>query len=430
MALLGQISLGLYIGVLTGVFTAFFTFLLSFSFRYLAGVTFPSRLSLLLGLGVAGLQGSLYGLLRDPVLLNSPTVLTAVLVLLLVTLYAHKRGKEVGEAVPRLALRRLRPVRLSPEVVRGVGRFGRVRVRVVPPVDDVEGHPPLPTDLRATLAQESWTFPADLPIAELERRVAESLTTAYDLGDVSVAVDARGRATVNAAPPTGGLSRRVPPGTEAVAVDALLPAGLDRGDEVRVDAGPDTFDATVVSARVRPPDPDPALDPGRAEARPEEVRDGDGDGDGDGDSDGVPADSSYGTPTGPDRVGGRGRVALAVDPDDAAALAAHDASRVVATARGSHREYELAALLRRGENRFRRVTLGESSPPVGRTLGELSLRDDRGVAVLAHRRFDSWTFAPDGRRDLRAGDDLFVAGSKTNLDAFRSWLGGRGGEPV
>lgn len=101
MSLHGRILLGPYIGVLTGVLAGFVTFLLPFGFRYVAGVTFPSRMSLLLRLGVAGFQGSLYGLMRTPALITSPTILTALLVVLLATLYAHERGKELAKAAPK-----------------------------------------------------------------------------------------------------------------------------------------------------------------------------------------------------------------------------------------------------------------------------------------------------------------------------------------
>ncbi len=60
------------------------------------------------------------------------------------------------------------------------------------------------------------------------------LKSEFDLGDAAVSIDEQGRATVVAAPPFSGLSKRVGDNRHAVSVDALLPTGLARNDEVTV----------------------------------------------------------------------------------------------------------------------------------------------------------------------------------------------------
>jgi hypothetical protein len=113
----------------------------------------------------------------------------------------------------------------------------------------VEGYPPLPDDLRTTVRDGEWTFPADLPLSELERRLEERLRNDRDLAEVAVSIDDRGRATVDAAPPLGALSRRVPQGKRAVSVDALVPTGLARRDEVTVSTPDGEVEGTVLSAQ-------------------------------------------------------------------------------------------------------------------------------------------------------------------------------------
>jgi hypothetical protein len=395
MSLAGEVGFGVYVGLLTGVFTGFLAFLLAFAFKYVAGVKLSDRMALLIGLSVAGLQGGLLGLLKEPEQLRSPTVLTALLLVLLFTLYAHKKGTDLAGQLPRgVWSRRLWQRTLSSEAVERIGRFGQVRVRVAGEVDDVEGYPPLPERLRAEIAEGIWPFPADLPLSELEARLADRLRTTHDLAAVRVAIDADGRATVAAAPPAGGLSRRVPGDRRAVSVEATLPAGLARGDSVDVAVGEEWLPADVVS--VAPAD--------------DEADDG--------------GDEERDTPTsGPRRrAGGEGRATVAVPPTRAAALVDAEARGLVATARGTSPEFELVSLLRRNGARFRKLTVREGGAVDGARLGDLGLRRTHGVDVLAIQRAGEWTFTPDGAATLRAGDDLFVAGSREGLGAVEATL--------
>ncbi|USZ67290.1 hypothetical protein NGM10_11175 [Halorussus salilacus] len=208
--LLTAVVVGLYLGALTAVVPALVAWSLGFTFRYFTGVTIPGFGVLVLGVAIAGVQGGLLGLL-DANIVNSPTALVSALVVMMVTLYAHAQGDRMGAELPRrVTFSKLRERSLSRDVVERVGAFGQVRVRVTGDVGDIEGYPPLPDDLRATLRDGEWTFPADLPLSELESRLEERLRTDHDLAEVAATIDDRGRATLSAAPPVGALSRRVP----------------------------------------------------------------------------------------------------------------------------------------------------------------------------------------------------------------------------
>jgi hypothetical protein len=127
-----------------------------------------------------------------------------------------------------------RAVPLSEAAVNAVDAAGQVTVSTAGPVRELDGHPPLPPEQRTAIEEGRWRLPADLPLSELETRLADRLATEHDLEAVSVSIDRRGLATVTAAPAERTLARRLPEGHRAVAVDALVPEDLAVGDAVRL----------------------------------------------------------------------------------------------------------------------------------------------------------------------------------------------------
>jgi hypothetical protein len=405
-----EILFGIYLGILTGILPGLAAWALGFVFKYFTGVTIPGFGVVVLSVALAGVNGGLLALV-DPSITqsaNAVTVTTAILVVLMISLYAHARGDAMGATFPRrLSMDKLREGRLVADVRGTITGRDEVRVRVVGDVADMEGYPPLPDELRAEIRDSEWTFPADLRIPELEERLAERLETEYDLGDAAVTVDERGRASVVAAPPFSGLSKRVPDGERAVSVDALVPTGVARGDEVTLITADAQMRGTVVSAKTRA---------ATVEAAPSSTTDdadatGEADA-GDGDSGGVPQPVRAPTTT-----GGEGRITVAVTRTDADPLLRADRARVVVESRGIRREYELVSLLRRAGRRFARVTV--AGGPDEATVGAATVRETYGVAVMAVRDAGGWTIAPRGETELSAGDEVFAVGTREQLDAFR-----------
>lgn len=265
----------------------------------------------------------------------------------------------------------------------------------------MEGYPPLSADLRREIREDEWTLPADLPLSELETRLADTLRTEFDLADVSVSIDERGRATVIGAPPTSGVSKRVPPGKRAVSVRALVPAGLARGDEVRLVVEGDPINGTIVSAQS-------TLSGGSASPSTPLEPDG-----------GDPAPvAEVVEPRTPTTDGGDGRLTVAVSRSDAERLLRLNRAHVVVRARGTRREYELLSLLRLAGRRFRKLTVGTESELEGTTIGDAAIRDTYGVAILAVRGPEGWTLAPRGATRLEESDELFVVGTLDDLNRF------------
>jgi len=426
MSLPVEVAFGIYLGVITGIVPALVAGTLGFVFKYVTGVTIPGLGVVVLSLAIAGVNGGLLAL-NDQTIRTSdraPAILTAIVVVLMLSLYAHAQGDKLGASAPkRISLKKLRDRGLSIDVIELVGGRGRVTVEIAGEVTDMEGYPPLPAETRRAIVEGTWTFPADLPLVELEDRFAERLRTELDLADVAVRIDERARATVAAAPPTGGLSKRVPSGKRAVSIPALVPTGITRGDVARVITPDLTVDGTILAAtssgRVEsvgtaPPKASPATGDEPASERP---AGGGPPSDGDARTDGggtPPPPAPSGAPT---TTGGEGRVTVAVDRSDAAALLRADRGRVLVLSRGTRREYELTTLLRRAGKRFRRVTVVAGGPLDGKTIGDVGVREAYDVAVLAARH-ETWTIAPKGSQALSAGDDLFVVGSPDALDRF------------
>jgi len=394
-----EILLGIYLGLLVGVIPALASWALGFSFKYFTGVTLPGFGVAVLAIALAGVSGGLLAL-ADRSITSAPNaerVITAIVLVGMVSLYAHSKGDQMGATFPkRLSLKQLRDRKLSTDVVELVAGREEVRIRVVGEVADMEGYPPLSESLRAEIRGGEWTFPVDLRIGELETRLEDRLKTAFDLGDVTVSIDEQGRATVVAAPPFSGLSKRIGDGRHAVSVDAVLPTGLARNDEVTVLAPDAEVRGTVVSAHCD----------GSADSEPLETPDV-------ADADAPP------TPVrAPTTDGGEGRLTVAVNRTDAQPLLRSSSAEVVVEPRGIRREYELISLLRRAGSRFRRLTVGSESALAGTTLREASVWETYGIAIVAVRKPGGWRLAPRGDTDIAGGEELYAVGPTDKLDAF------------
>jgi hypothetical protein len=423
MTLPVEVLLGLYLGLLTGIVPAFVSGALGFLVRYVTGVTLPGFGVVVLALSIASVQGGLLGLV-EPDIAQSPRLLVAVLVVLMLALYAHNEGDKLGAELPRrLSLSGLRQRTLSADVIEFVGAAGQVPIRPTGEIRDMEGYPPLSADLRRTLRTGSWRLPADLPLSELEVRLEERLRTDHELADVVVSIDERGRATIAAAPSAGGLSRRVPEGKRAVSIATLVPTGLARGDRVTVQGDTRPIAGRVLSARIdrddgrEPPgsrEPSAESDANRAASDAER------------DAADSPSPSSSPGPGGSSVAspGGVGLVTIAVDRSAVKPLLEAETPRLIVRSRGTNRDFEAFALVKRAGYAIRRLTLGataESTP----------VDPPSDVRVLAVRRQDvdpddrrqGWRFVPGAEDRLEAGDEVFVAGPERTTDAFAEAVG-------
>ena len=399
-----EILLGIYLGVLTGIIPAVVAGVLGFLFKYFTNVSIPGLGVVVLALGIAGVNGGLMALNDQSIRTsqNAVALLTAIIVVLMLALYAHSQGDKLGGSVPRrLSLRALRNRTLNTDVIELVGGRNRVRLTVTGEVSDIEGYPSLPAGLRGEIGDSEWTFPADVPLAELETRLADRLQSTYDLADVTVSIDADANARVAAAPPMGSTSKRVPTGKRAVSLSALVPTGMARGESVRLVTPTTTVTGTVIAARSGGAEK-PAAEPAAAVAT-------------DGGESAAP--TPQGSTAAATTTGGPGRVTVVVDRAEARTLLADEDPQVIVCSRGTRREFELVSLLRRSGVRFKKVSVAGGGPLDGHTIGEVSVRDAYNVLILAAKH-ERWSVAPRGDQPLSAGDTLYVIGTTESLAAF------------
>jgi len=398
---------GVYLGILAGLFPAVVAFALGFVFRYLTGVSIPGFGVVALAAGLAGISGGLMGLL-DVNVAGSWAGITAILVILMLSLWAHSQGDKLGASVPwGLTLTGLRQAGLSEDLLERVDTYGQVRIRPLGEIEDIEGYPPLSEEVREKIRTGSWKFPAELSLPELEEQLAAKLTAEYELSEVSVSITSRGLADIEAAPGTAGLSRRVPPGKRAVSIPTVLPTGLARGDTVTLDMPDGTVTGDVVSARTTgveqsqdpPDDQEPAVEP---------QADG-----------GEPADEETAPPRAPTTTGGQGEVTVALPPEEARRVVRQPFAKLSVHARGTSPEYQAIEVLQREGNQLRSVTIGAGGPLDGTTLGEARVRDTFGVGILAVRRARERILSPRGSTGLQAGDEVIATGKP---DAVRSFV--------
>jgi len=399
---------GIYLGLLAGILPALVAFSFGFLFRYVTGLSIPAFGVVVLGVALAGVNGGLMAFTDASITqnTNATVLITALVVVLMLALYSHGTGDKLGATLPRrLSFSKLREQTLSSDVVELVGARGQVRPRVVGQVRDMEGYPALPAGVRESIRSVDWTFPADLSLPDLEDRFEDRLRSEFDLQEVDVSIDDQARATVVAAPPASGVSRRVPSGKRAVSVDAIVPTGVARGDEVTLRSPDGAVVGTVVSAKSGKAGPEARSVAN--EGSDTATTDG-------GTEEATPAPD----PVAPTTAGGFGRLTVAVDRPQAATLLAATDVTLVVTARGTRREYELVALLRRTGQRMKRLTIGSGGPLHDTTIGDANVREAYHVAILAVRHDDEWHIAPRGDAALSGGDELFVAGTRSDIAAF------------
>lgn len=407
-----EILLGLYLGLLTGIVPAFAAGSLGFLVRYFTGVGLPGFGVVVMALSIASVQGGLLGLV-EPDIAQSPRLLVAVLVVLMLALYAHNQGDKLGAELPRhLSLTALRQRTLSADVVEFVGSVGQVTVRPTGEIHDLEGYPPLSPALRSTLKSGSWRFPADLPLSELAVRLEDRLRTDHDLADVDVSIDERGQATIAAAPPTSGLSKRIPDGNRAISVTTLVPTGTARGDEVVLDADGEPVRGTVCSVRTAV---DESLSTDDATETPAA-------------DDASDAPSSDAEPVTPPTskaprlatAGGGGRITISLPQRRARTILGAESIRLTVCARATEDAFEAFSRLREAGYAIRRVVL--RTVDAARRLDS----EESGLVCLAHRQPDAgdtdtgqnWQFGTDVEGPLEPGDEVYVAGREPDIEAF------------
>jgi hypothetical protein len=393
-----EVLLGISFGVLLGIVVSFAVGVFSFTISYYWDQELSQVAVVVLILPLVAVDALYIGIIGSGVQ-QVPRLLIGLLVIVMIALYANSQGQKIAAELPRETTQPTERKRtLSAEAVDAVDGLGQVTLRTAGEIQEIDGYPSLSPDVRTALAEGAWRLPADLPLPELERRLEDQLRTDHDLGEVSVSIDGRGRATITAAPPTAGVASQVPDGWRAVSVAALLPAGLTAEDEVTVRTAAGSVAGTVLGIDRTA-----------------------------GDSDEVVPDGGATT------ASGEGRVTVAVPASAAGTLLDAERGRIVVEPRGRRHDFEAFSLLDGTDRTIRRLTL---TPAVREALADdeiqpLAVRGDVDAADAEVADTDStdetpdadpaergarhgWTFGP-AQAALERAEEAFVVGETAVL---------------
>ena len=236
---MGDIPHESLVGVSSGLTLGFVSALLVGLVTVVSGVVrkraVPIAVGAVLVIWLTLVAGRSVGLFSVGTTSQVPRIVTLSIVAGLLGIVATSQGNRIATELPLdRTVPMVRGQALSPTAVDAVDAMGQVTIRPIGAIREFDGYPPLSPPIRRAIEEEAWRFPADLQLAELERRLELRLRKVYGVTQVDVSIDDRGLATIAAAPSTSGVATGLSPGTRAVTVSGILPTGIDPGDEVSI----------------------------------------------------------------------------------------------------------------------------------------------------------------------------------------------------
>jgi len=84
----------------------------------------------------------------------------------------------------------------------------------------------------------------------------------------------------------------------------------------------------------------------------------------------------------------------------------------------------LPNLIKESGEVIKKMSIGENSSAIGKSIGELKISSETGVRILAIRRKDGWIYGPRGDVKLRRGDVIICIGPEEGIENFRRLLKG------
>lgn len=394
-----EVLAGISFGALLAVLPAIVVVVVTVGVGQIRDVRPHYAVFLAIAFPIAATLSYVMGVFDSDVLGQVPSIGTAAAVVGLAAVYAGNQGWEIATELPRAPVPTERGRPLSADAIDAIDAAGQITVTASGELRELEGYPPLPSELRGELENGRWRLPADLPLEELGDRLETRLRIEYRLAAVSVSIDPQGRASITAAPPRRGVGNPVPAGSRAVTLTAMCPAGLAVGDAVVVDAGDATVDGTVVSTRTSG-----AID------TTDELGDG-------GDECSVPETDDLCRRPRRGVDGGVCRVTVAVPTIHVEPLLERERVRLIVPSSGTDADIEAVSALERADTSVREVEIDAE------IAGQVRTSDD--AAILAVRTQDgegretAWSFDPD---DVSWEDvsTAFVAGPATTLDRLET----------
>jgi len=161
--------------------------------------------------------------------------------------YGYRQGERIAGDVPASETDRHNSREtLSPATVADADDTGRVGIDVTLDTASFESQHSLLAAKWDATDSRTWELQADLPIQELEARLADRFETRFDVDVTQATIDSQGQATVSAAPSPRTGANQLSAGQRAVTLDTLVPAGLEVGDQVVLRVTGGGVDGTVL----------------------------------------------------------------------------------------------------------------------------------------------------------------------------------------
>ncbi|WEL17699.1 TrkA, K transport system, NAD-binding component [Halorhabdus sp. SVX81] len=135
---------------------------------------------------------------------------------------------------------------LAPKTVASADATGNISLDVTRDNRHVENGYSLSRGQWHAIESRAWTVPVDLPIVELESRLAARIQTTVGVDVSAVSIDQQGRATVTAEHSSKSVGPQLSDGQRAVTVRTVVPAELQAGDQVTLVSDADTVDGVVL----------------------------------------------------------------------------------------------------------------------------------------------------------------------------------------
>ncbi|MFX1485940.1 MAG: potassium channel family protein [Promethearchaeota archaeon] len=87
-----------------------------------------------------------------------------------------------------------------------------------------------------------------------------------------------------------------------------------------------------------------------------------------------------------------------------------------------------ARIMSETDDTITRVEVGSGSPIVNRNIGDLRLKDETGMKIIAIRRDNDWLYRPYKGVKIKGGDILIAEGAQEGLELFERLVRGEEAE--
>ncbi len=217
---------GLFDGLISGTIAFFVVLMLSFFYRFFTNEKIPVFIGIAFGLGFWGFTGGLLDVFEQPTIAGVIRILTVVIFIV----WGISTGDKISAKIPKKATDLFKGLR------HGNTKFKTIKLPNERLIFDIASKPKVPPPLKAELSEREFTFPADLPLEALMKRIKRRLITDWGLGDAEIELAQDGKIMhLSVSAKEEGLSVILPADKIALPIECeVIPSNLAIGDFVTI----------------------------------------------------------------------------------------------------------------------------------------------------------------------------------------------------